>query len=264
MTSFSAIGAAVGVVIGWFGAFGGAVASAQALLNGFIFIAGGLAAPFLLGASALAVWGYTLYSYISNWEDALLGIWQTLTDDWGMIMGFCQSEGGKAGWALVSTFAAGILGGIPAAMAAASQLTSAVRKYLPFSPAKEGALRDLDKSGVAFVKTIATGIDSSVPVLTNAVGSLTQSGGDVLDNGESRERFGDLSRGGENPVQPQTQFPQTQAQSSQTNITVNLSVGNTASGTPGLSLLEQLKPVARQVGEEIEKALNRNRRGQFA
>lgn len=267
MASFGAIGSAVGVVIGWFGAFGGAVASAQGLLNGFIFIAGGLAAPFVLGASALAIWGYNLYAYISNWEDALLGIWVTLQEIWGNIMSFCQSEGSRAGWALVSTFAAGILGGIPAAIAAAGQLTSAVRKFLPFSPAKEGALSDLDKSGVAFVKTISTGIDQSVPMLTNAVGNLTKAGGDILDKGVSREGSG-ISPGVsvDSPQGTTSQFPQSQSPQSspQTNITINLTVGNTTQGSPGLSLLEQLKPVARQVGEEIEKALNRNRRGQFA
>jgi len=59
----------------------------------------------------------------------------------------------SAGKGLLDAFTKGIRSGISNAVGAVKKGMSSIRKFLPFSPAKEGPLSDLDKSGESFFPT---------------------------------------------------------------------------------------------------------------
>lgn len=64
----------------------------------------------------------------------------------------------NAGIGLMSSFADGVRASAASAYNSVASVTSQIRNLLPFSPAKEGALKDLDKSGASFFKTFASGM----------------------------------------------------------------------------------------------------------
>jgi hypothetical protein len=53
-------------------------------------------------------------------------------------------------------------------------MTQKVRNFLPFSPAKEGPLSDLDKVGPGLVDTIGRGIDRTKNKVTDSVSKMWQ------------------------------------------------------------------------------------------
>lgn len=65
----------------------------------------------------------------------------------------------NAGLNLIRTFASGIGNAAGEAYNAVAGVMGNVRQYLPFSPAKVGALSDLDESGKAFLRTFADNLD---------------------------------------------------------------------------------------------------------
>jgi hypothetical protein len=58
------------------------------------------------------------------------------------------------------------------AIGAVQGMTQKVRNFLPFSPAKEGPLSDLDKTGPGLVNTIVSGIDKARGKLDNTMNGL--------------------------------------------------------------------------------------------
>ncbi|MEM9543056.1 MAG: hypothetical protein AAGA60_26635 [Cyanobacteria bacterium P01_E01_bin.42] len=92
---------------------------------------------------------------------------------WYQAVAIVQGAAGmfmSAGAALMRSLAAGIQSAVGAAVSAVSGAVGKIRAMLPFSPAKTGALSDLDKTGPAFVRTFAAGISPN-PLLS-AVGSM--------------------------------------------------------------------------------------------
>lgn len=87
----------------------------------------------------------------------------------------------QAGASLMSTFASGIMSSANAAYDAVRSKVSEIRDLLPFSPAKEGPLSDLDKSGGSFFKTFADSLNVAdlQSAISNNLGSLS------LDTGSS-------------------------------------------------------------------------------
>ena len=78
----------------------------------------------------------------------------------------------SAGKHLVISLAKGIWSVVTAPVQAIKKLVSKIRRFLPFSPAKEGPLATLDRTGPALVNTIAKGI---IPTpVTKAVSELTE------------------------------------------------------------------------------------------
>jgi len=77
-----------------------------------------------------------------------------------------------AGANIMHAFANSITAGISWVTGAFNNAVTAIRNLLPHSPAKEGPLMDLDKTGPALVNTIATGIVRSAPALNAALVSL--------------------------------------------------------------------------------------------
>lgn len=78
----------------------------------------------------------------------------------------------ESGKALVKMVADGISAGIGFVTDAIGGVTSAIRNFLPFSPAKEGPLSDLDK--LNFGGTIATGIYAGEKQVQKAMDSILQ------------------------------------------------------------------------------------------
>lgn len=76
----------------------------------------------------------------------------------------------SAGKGLLEAFTKGIKSGINAAKGAVEKGMGAIRKLLPFSPAKEGPLSDLDKSGESFFPTWYEAALKKVPKMSREIG----------------------------------------------------------------------------------------------
>lgn len=87
----------------------------------------------------------------------------------GVVRGFFSTFK-NAGWNLVKMIADGIWSAISLPAKAINAVVSRVRKYLPFSPAKEGPLSDLDK--LNFGGTISTGIYAGQDEINRAMDSV--------------------------------------------------------------------------------------------
>lgn len=87
----------------------------------------------------------------------------------GVVKGFF-SIFKNAGWNLVKMIADGIWSAISLPVKAISAVVSKVRRFLPFSPAKEGPLSDLDQ--LNFGGTISTGIYSGQSEINRAMASV--------------------------------------------------------------------------------------------
>lgn len=209
-------------------------------LQSFIGLASGMAYPFLVAAAAIALTAANIYGYATNWSDVWLGIKQSGSDVMTFLTGILTREGWAAGWGLVTSLANGIIQAIPMAIQSTAQLAGAIRNYLPFSPAKEGALSDIDKSGGGLISTLISGIQSAAPSLNNALNSTL--GGAIGGSPVAASGGG----GGQVVV----------------NFTVNMDGRSGGTGTNS-NVLETLRPFAREIGEMVENALNKNRRGRY-
>lgn len=91
------------------------------------------------------------------------------------IMGSFRTAGSN----IVTSIANGIRGAIGKVTSAISSVTSAVRRYLPFSPAKEGALRDIMKTNI--VGSIAQTIDKQRKLPLKAMEKVTKGVQSTID-----------------------------------------------------------------------------------
>lgn len=145
MATLSSIGAAISAIVASISAgISGAVSAISAGISGAV--------------SAIMAGVAQISSAISSGIQGAIGVIQ------GMAGAFAA-----AGQALMQSLAQGIMAGAQAAISAVSGVAGQLRAMLPFSPAKEGPLSDLDKTGPALVNTIAGGITASP--ITSAFGS---------------------------------------------------------------------------------------------
>lgn len=89
----------------------------------------------------------------------------------------------SAGKGLLDSFVSGIKSGISKAKSAVSDGMAAIRDFLPFSPSKKGALRDLDKSGESFFPTWYEGALTQVRGMERAIGGAMGGLNDGLTEG---------------------------------------------------------------------------------
>src|SRR5699024_6514196 len=75
-----------------------------------------------------------------------------------------------AGRRIVTSIADGIKGAIGNVTGAIGNIAGAIRNFLPFSPAKEGPLKDLDK--LNFGGTISMGIDDGTNEVQKAMDEM--------------------------------------------------------------------------------------------
>ena len=87
----------------------------------------------------------------------------------------------SAGANIVGSIADGIRGAIGRVTSAIGEVTSAIRRFLPFSPAKEGALRDI--MDVQIVGSLVPGIKAQGKDAERALSSVTDDLHDTLDFG---------------------------------------------------------------------------------
>ncbi len=145
MATLSSIGAAISAIVASISAgISGAVSAISAGISGAV--------------SAIMAGVAQISSAISSGIQGAIGVIQ------GMAGAFAA-----AGQALMQSLAQGIMAGAQAAISAVGNVASQLRAMLPFSPAKEGPLSDLDKTGPALVSTMAAGI-TATPLL-GALGS---------------------------------------------------------------------------------------------
>jgi len=120
----------------------------------------------------------------SRFSDVFGGLKTTVTNAFGSVRNAVETGINKAldivinikdkffdaGKNIVSSIADGIKGAIGDVTGAISGVASKVRNFLPFSPAKEGPLKDLDK--LNFGGTISMGIDDGASEVQKAMESM--------------------------------------------------------------------------------------------
>lgn len=143
------------------------------------------------------------------------------------------SEAGKAGADMMREMANGINKNSHLVAQATANATKSANQYLPHSPAKKGALKNLDTSGFSLMDTIAKGIQGYD--MSDVMGSAT---GAIGGNGTGLN---------------------TATNGSSTNITVNYSP--VLNGNNGGSIMDELKRNQREIVKLIDQAYtNVNRR----
>lgn len=105
------------------------------------------------------------------------------------VTGF-MSKFASAGRNIVTSIADGIKGAIGKVTGAIGSVTSAIRNFLPFSPAKEGALRDIMDIQVG--ESIAKAIDSGKRAATNSMASLAAAVHSEMPNASIASDIGSL------------------------------------------------------------------------
>lgn len=119
---------------------------------------------------------------ITQFLDSVLG-------DFGGLVGGAFNSGKQ----LIFGFADGIRSAAAEALAAAASVVAKVRDYLPSSPAKVGALSDLDKTGGGFIRTFANGIQSNAGALTNTVSSTLSDAFNRVNLSSNNQNFDNAS-----------------------------------------------------------------------
>lgn len=204
--------------------------SAGLMLSGVIFVVKALAAAMALlniqlalnpiGWIVLAIGAaiVAISALIANW-DKVVRAFKTASDRiryiWGEFLTWFRGMKDaffNAGGNIMKTIASGMIAGAVWPIKAIAELTKKVRDYLPFSPSKEGAFKDLHR--VKISETIAGAIKPG-PV-TSAMGSLT------------RAAKAQLSGGGA-------------AAAGNVNVTYNVYIGNNANKDDFLSMLQKHK-----------------------
>lgn len=89
----------------------------------------------------------------------------------------------SSGKALLEAFADGIKQGISKAVSAVKSGMEQIRSFLPFSPAKKGPLKDLDKSGKSFFPTWYESALTQVSSMERAIGGAMSGLNSELENG---------------------------------------------------------------------------------
>jgi len=91
----------------------------------------------------------------------------------GIINGLASSAL-SAGASIVNNIAAGIRGAIGSVAGAITSVTDFIAAHLPHSPAKLGALRDLNYQGTQIVGQVSEGMVAGLPQLETAIGQVTK------------------------------------------------------------------------------------------
>jgi hypothetical protein len=116
-----------------------------------------VANPILAIIAAIAVAAFLIYTYWEPIKGFFSDLWEVVQFKFNNFMSWLTgSQFFQAGANVVKTIADGIMSGIKFVINAMGKVTEAARAYLPFSPAKEGAFKDLHK--VQIVETIAQSV----------------------------------------------------------------------------------------------------------
>lgn len=193
------------------------VGTLAAMASGFLVISGaikvvraGMVLLRVASIAALGPWGWIIaavvaaatavYIYWGPISDFFVRIGSSISKSFGNIvdtvksvfqniwnyLGSVVDRFKQAGTNIVNSIADGIMEGITKVTDAIGRVTSAAREYLPFSPAKQGAFRDLHK--VKIVETIAGAVNPAP--LTRAMSGVTARAAGVASPVSSRSGGG--------------------------------------------------------------------------
>ncbi|WP_408010791.1 tape measure protein [Pseudalkalibacillus sp. A8] len=119
-------------------------------------------------SKAQKIWSKVKSKFVDGLNNAKSAVSDGLKNIVSTITGWAGDfvDSGKG---LLNSFTKGIKKGISKAVGAVQDGMSKIRDFLPFSPAKKGALSDLDKSGKSFFPTFAGGLSKGLsPMLKMA------------------------------------------------------------------------------------------------
>ncbi len=185
-------GGAIATAVGWMGAtalpaIGTALATVGSVIMGtavpavVAFTTALLANPITWIVAGVVGLGLAIYGLVKHWDTVkqktmdffnwfkpgLKALAQPFKFVAGKIVGFFSNID------IVGSMIQGIEDKKDALFSKVKGVAKKVRDFLPFSPAKEGPLADLDKTGPGFINTIATGIEDNKGHLTNVVSGIT-------------------------------------------------------------------------------------------
>ncbi|NER99336.1 MAG: hypothetical protein F6J86_36880, partial [Symploca sp. SIO1B1] len=183
----------------------------------------------------------------------------------------------NAGQSLVTSFADGISNSISQATSAVSNLTQRVRDFLPSSPAKVGALSDLDTSGMKFAETFASGIETGMGAVKNTMATFTDGLSSPISDlgstglrhpkdyfGKAHNLIGDDLNFHDRLLQTPSLAAAGASSNSGGQITVNFSPHITINGGGNRNdVIEGLRRYERELMDLLKDARSRWNRGQF-
>ena len=103
------------------------------------------------------------------------------------------SQALAAGRSLVSNFAQGIIAAANAPIEAVQNMVTRIRGLLPSSPAKWGALSDIDTVGYGMMDTIASSLKQAAPLAINAASQAMEGIGSKIDQAIANLNAGQLT-----------------------------------------------------------------------
>ena len=136
--------------------------------------------PIAIGAVA-GIAAYLVSEIIRNW-DTIASITSAMVNTVRATFSGFQIDLESMDWfssgvRIVQSIASGIIGSIPIIGSAMSAVSMAMDRFLPHSPAKEGALSKLDEVGGGLIGEIVSGLERNIPrlnsVLANKINPAT-------------------------------------------------------------------------------------------
>lgn len=108
-------------------------------------------------STVTSIWNSIKSVTSSAWNGIKSTVGKGISGAWNVVKGYV-GRFLTSGKSLMTSLAKGISQGLSYALSAVKNGMKKIRSYLPFSPAKEGPLKDLDKSGESFFPTWAAGV----------------------------------------------------------------------------------------------------------
>lgn len=153
----------------------------------------------------------------------------------------------KAGQKIVDSIISGITSKISAVAKTMFNLTKKIRNFLPFSPAKEGALSDIHLTGIRLIQTIAQGIKED-PLISKLQGVLSKAKGLL-----QLSPIGFLTKQITNIIAPQPIKP---SSANYSNTSINITI-NPVINIQGTADKKTIEFVRIQFADEIKKEIRK-------
>lgn len=168
-----------------------------------------------------------------------------------------------AGRSLISNFAQGIIAAANAPIEAVKNMVARIRGLLPSSPAKWGALSDIDVVGHGMMGTIASSIKQAAPIAVNAMDKAMGGMRSQIGNGLTREQARDKILQDLNSLRSASSTNNSTNLSNATTIEYKPTINITSSADPQ-SIINALESRDEQFLDLIERLTGRRARTEFA
>ncbi|SDX44933.1 TMP repeat-containing protein [Marininema mesophilum] len=145
-------------------------------------------------SAASSIWNSIKSAAKGAWNGIKSVISNGIRGAWSTVKNYASSFL-SAGRGLLSALTRGIRSGISSAISAVKSGMNTIRSYLPFSPAKEGPLSDLDKSGESFFPTWAQGAEKGIRPMTARIASGMAMANAQLATGSTGRLIGSVQVG---------------------------------------------------------------------